>query len=71
MSRWYHALVQAGLWRDVLGSSVALGLGHVTVWVPFRKHRKDQKRIADLLSTETPGGLADVVSALQDQREKK
>ena len=69
MSEAYRWLVEAGLWRDLLAASVGVAVGHVFAWRPLRKiarqHAEQQAKIADLLNTDSPGGLAEVVREIR------
>jgi hypothetical protein len=65
-------LVANGLYRDILaavvGTIIGFVLGRLLAWRPVRKvlaeHKRSQARIADLLDTKTPGGLADLAREL-------
>jgi hypothetical protein len=57
-------LVAQGLIKDLIAASVAVIVGHVFAWRPWRAHRQRMDRIADLLDTKTPGGLADVAKSV-------
>lgn len=66
--RWWQWLVAQGLYRDLLATVTALIVGRVLAWRPlreirrqFRQHQEGQARIADLLDTSTPGGLAELL----------
>ena len=67
--RWLDAtwdwLVAQGLYRDILGAGVAIGVARLGAWRPLRRHAERQERIADLLDTDTPGGMKDVVDELR------
>ena len=56
-----HWLVTNGLYKDLLATVVALAVTRVAAWRPMRRLR----RIEDLLDTDSPGGLRDVVRALR------
>jgi hypothetical protein len=56
--RW---LVAAGLYRDLVATTIALGGARLIAWRPLRKHLANQERTADLLDTKTPGGLHDLL----------
>jgi hypothetical protein len=75
MSGAYHALVADGLWKDVLSFSIVTAgaaiVAKVKLIPAWRKHREQQDRTADLLDTQTPGGLADVVDALKGLESKE
>ena len=53
-----------GLWKAVIGAVVALAIAHVWTWRPRRTLRK----IHALLDTGKPGGLTDVVDAINQKR---
>lgn len=67
-------LVAAGFWHDVVGWAVFTVCTAAAAWWKarpwVREHLERQKRIADLLDTETPGGLAEVARLLRDQHAK-
>jgi hypothetical protein len=56
---YYEYLIVLGLWKDVLAVLVA----GVIAWVLRVGHRL--KKIEQHLDTSTPGGLTDVVNAMQ------
>jgi len=56
--RW---LITNGLYKDLLAAIVALAVTRVAAWRPLRRLR----RIEDLLDTDSPGGLREVVRALR------
>jgi hypothetical protein len=58
-------LVDQGLYRDLLATTVAMTGAHLVLWRPLRRHRRVQEQIADRLDTSTPGGLGDLTAALQ------
>ena len=58
-----HWLVANGLWKDLLAAVIALAVTRVAAWRPLRRLR----RIEDLLDTDSPGGLRDVVRALRGE----
>lgn len=70
MSAAWGWLVANGLWHDLVGWAVftvctgTLAWWKARPWV--REHLERQRRIADLLDTDTPGGLADVHAALRN-----
>jgi hypothetical protein len=53
-----------GLWKAVVAFWVAVILGWLIGVLPWRRNRKTQKAIADSLNTNTPGGLTDLVTAV-------
>lgn len=61
---WWGWLVAQGLYKDLLATVVAAVAGHLAAYLPLRAHRRRQDKIADLLNTDTPGGLAEVVKAV-------
>lgn len=65
----FHWLVAQGLYKDLIAATVAFLVGHFLAWRPAKKivkaNAKQQERIADLLDTETPGGMHDVVEHLK------
>lgn len=58
-----HWLVTNGLWKDLLAATVALIVARIAAWRPLKRLR----RIEDLLDTDSPGGLHDVVRALRGE----
>lgn len=64
MHAW-HWLVVNGLYRDLIAAGIGLVVTHAVAWRPLRKAAARQERIADLLDTDSPGGLADVKGALE------
>ena len=58
----YGYLYNLGLWRFVLGSVVALLIG----WIMRLGHRL--RRIEHLLDTDKPGGLTDVIQAINNDQ---
>ena len=61
---WWQWLVAQGLYRDLVGTAIALGGARLVAWRPLREHRKRQDKIADLLDTKTDGGLKDIRDGL-------
>ena len=61
MGSTWHWLITNGLYKDLLAAVVALAVTRVAAWRPMRRLR----RIEDLLDTDSPGGLHDVVKALR------
>lgn len=69
---WVHAghwLQANGFWVAVVAWSVFTTLTAAVAWLPWKRHRKAQKLIADRLDTSTPGGLTDVVQAIGNLKE--
>ena len=62
---YYDYLVVLGLWKDVLAVLVAAALA----WLLRVGHRL--KKIEQHLDTRTPGGLTDVVTALNKHVDKE
>lgn len=62
---YYDYLVVLGLWKDVLAVLVAAALA----WLLRVGHRL--KKIEQHLDTSTPGGLTDVVTALNKHVDKE
>jgi hypothetical protein len=65
----YHAIylwleVDGAVWKAVVGWCVLGLLGWIVGVLPWRRHRKTQTQIADRLDTSTPGGLTDLVTAV-------
>ncbi len=60
----WHWLVAQGLVRDLLAASVGVIVTHLFAWRPWHAQRQRLDRIADLLDTHTPGGLADVAKGI-------
>lgn len=59
----WHWLIANGLYKDLLAAVVALAVTRVAAWRPMRRLR----RIEDLLDTDSPGGLREVVRALRGE----
>ncbi len=57
-------LVDHNLWQSVVGWLVFTVLTAAVAWFPWSKHKRVQATIADRLDTSTPGGLTDVVKAV-------
>lgn len=56
-----HWLVAHGIYQDLVNWSVGFIMGSVLlVWV-----RRGIRRLSDLLDTTTPGGLTDLVEAVE------
>lgn len=64
MGAW-HWLVANDLWHAVVATLVSIPAAVLTAWAPWKRHRASQRRIADLLDTTTPGGLADLNETLK------
>lgn len=62
---------QGGLWKAVVGYAVLGILGWIVGVLPWRRSRQTQKEIADKLDTTTPGGLTDLVNAVNKLVEKE
>jgi hypothetical protein len=65
----YHAIYlwlegEGNLWKAVVAFWVAVILGWLVGVLPWLRNRKTREQIADRLNTETPGGLADLVKAI-------
>jgi hypothetical protein len=79
----YAWLYAQGLWKSVIAVCVAFTVGRIVRFRPLKRiHAQNKrleaqnvraeaqgKRIEDLLNTETPGGLGDVVDALKHKNE--
>jgi hypothetical protein len=63
-SAW-HWLIANGLYKDLLAAVVALTVTRMAAWRPLRRLAASQRRIEDLLNTDSPGGLREVVRALR------
>jgi hypothetical protein len=63
-----HWLQVNGLWTAVIAWMVFSALTVAAAWRPWSKHRKVQEKIADNLDTTTPGGLTDLVRAVNELR---
>lgn len=59
-----------GLWKAVIGFWIVAGFSWLVGVLPWRRSRKVQKQIADRLDTNTPGGLADLVKAIEKLAER-
>jgi hypothetical protein len=66
-----HWLQVNGFWTAVIAWSVFSMLTVAAAWMPWRKSRKVQAEIANNLDTSTPGGLTDLVNAVNALREQK
>ena len=60
-----HWLVANGLYKDILATSIAAVVARLAAWRPLRDHARRQDRIADLLDTDSPGGLTDLLDELK------
>jgi hypothetical protein len=61
------------LWDAAVWCSVAGLIASVFAWRPLHRlfgllhqHAEDQRQIADLLNTDTEGGITEVVDAIRD-----
>ena len=61
MARAWHWLITNGLYKDLVAAVVALTVTRMAAWRPMRRLR----RIEDLLDTDSPGGLHEVIRALR------
>ena len=61
MGHAWHWLIVNGLYKDLIAATVALIVTRAAAWRPLKRLR----RIEDLLDTDSPGGLRDVVRALR------
>ncbi len=66
----YGWLTGHNLWQSVVGWFVFSLLTAAATWFPWRKHKKVQAKIADRLDTSTPGGLTDLVEAVNRSLEQ-
>jgi hypothetical protein len=64
---FYNWLVDNGLWKSAVGWVIGVLLGAASAWIPFKRHRKAQDQVIDLLRTDTPGGLGTLVEAIQQR----
>lgn len=55
---------QVAFWVTILLSAALAAC--LRPWQAWKRHRETQEKIADRLDTKTPGGLADLVKALQE-----
>jgi hypothetical protein len=67
MGHAWHWLIMNGLYKDLLAATVALAVTRIAALRPMRRLR----RIEDLLDTDSPGGLRDVVRALTGDTGRK
>lgn len=58
-------LVNEGLYRDLVAVGAAAIVTPVIALRPFKKIVKKQEVIADSLDTSTPGGLTDLLHAIE------
>jgi hypothetical protein len=65
--RAYQFLFEQGLWRSVIGVCVGFLLAKLVTFRPLRRHRKTLEHIEHMLDTGKPGGLTDVVDAINRQ----
>jgi hypothetical protein len=69
---WVHAiahwLVANNFWVSVLAWCVFGSLTAIAAWRPLKRHQKTQAKIANDLDTKTPGGLTDVLNAVNKLR---
>jgi hypothetical protein len=61
---WWNWLVANNLLKDFISVTVGLLFGSAWSWIFVKKHIKTQNKIADLLDTTKPGGLTDLVDAV-------
>jgi hypothetical protein len=64
LTMWGWLVNAGGFWKSVIGWAVFAVLTWAATWLPWRRHRKTQARIADSLDTRTDGGLKDVMDAI-------
>jgi hypothetical protein len=62
---------EGSLWKAVVGFWVVAVFTWFLGVLPWRRHRKTQKQIADRLDTTTPGGLTDLVTAVNELIEER
>lgn len=72
----YHAIYwwlvdQGNLWKAVVGVAVAAVFTWICAIVPWLRHRRTQAAIADRLDTRTPGGLTELVKAINRLAEQE
>jgi hypothetical protein len=60
----WNWLVQEGIYRDIVASITGVLVATVVAWHPFKRLRRSQIEINNNLDTTTPGGLTDVLKAL-------
>jgi hypothetical protein len=65
--RIWHWLIGEGLYECIVQWSVLTVLTAAAAWRPWRKHKKTQAQIIDLLRTDTPGGLAELAEILKEK----
>jgi hypothetical protein len=65
----WNWLTANNLWKDALSWAVFAVLTWAATWLPWRKHRKTQAKIADSLDTSTPGGLSDLIAAVNQNKD--
>jgi hypothetical protein len=71
---WVHCwwwLEANSFWKTVVGFGILSVLTFLAGMVPWRKHRHTQRQIADSLDTKTPGGLTDLVNAIEQLAKKR
>jgi hypothetical protein len=61
----YHWLEANNLWQALVAWVIFTSLTAAVAWLPWKRHRKTEREIADSLDTSTPGGLTDLVDALR------
>jgi hypothetical protein len=66
----FHWLQVNGFWTACIAWSVFGILTAAAAWRPWHRHAKVQAEIADRLNTKTPGGLTDLVKAVDKLREQ-
>lgn len=71
----YHTIYawldnDGGLWKAVIGFWVVAAFTWLVGVLPWRRSRRVQQKIADSLDTKTPGGLADLVRAVDKLAER-
>lgn len=57
-------LIQEGVYRDLIAALVGVAVTTLVGFIPFRKSQRRSAKVADALDTSTPGGLTDVMYAL-------
>jgi hypothetical protein len=66
IEKTWEWLVAEGIYRDIVSAVVVTIIAPLLAFKPLRKHFKTQKKIANELDTSTPGGITDLLHAVQN-----
>jgi hypothetical protein len=66
---WYDRIVALGAYRAltgaVIGTTIGIAGGWLAARLPLKRSKQRQELIIDLLDTNKPGGLTDLLTAIQ------